>query len=191
MYSTQTRKTPHFLARLGRTAGLSILLAALLGACAATRESPLDTQIESSRVALQRFVDRDPDIQRWIDGAHAYAVYPEIGKGGFIAGGAFGRGIVFERGQPIGRTTVSQATFGAQIGGQTYRQVIFFEDEAALRTFQREQFEFSAQATAVAANAGAATSTSYERGVAVFVMTGGGLMAEATVGGQKFTYEPL
>jgi len=101
------------------------------------------------------------------------------------------RGIVFEQGSPIGRATVSQATIGAQIGAQSYSQVIFFRDEPALRRFQRESFEFSAQATAVAATEGKSATTSYEAGVAVFNMARGGLMAEASVGGQKFRYWSL
>ncbi len=160
-----------------------------LAGCASTPSE--DSQIREARSTLDRFVDRDPGLKAWIDGAHGYAVFPEIGKGGFVAGGAFGRGIVFERGEPVGRTTVSQATLGAQIGGQAYSQVIFFRDDAALRTFQRENLEFSAQATAVAATAGAAATTSYERGVAVFIMTRGGLMAEATIGGQRYRYTPI
>ncbi|QKK04100.1 MAG: hypothetical protein HND55_12315 [Pseudomonadota bacterium] len=161
----------------------------LIAACATSPSN--DSLITDSRAALQRFVDRDPDLQRWVDQAYGYAVFPDIGKGGFWVGGGFGRGIVYEQGKPVGRTSVSQATIGAQIGAQSYSQVIFFRDESALRSFQRENFEFSAQATAVAATAGAAATTSYERGVAVFIMSRGGLMAEATVGGQKFRYWSL
>ena len=161
----------------------------LMTGCASTPSD--DTLIRESRAALARFVDRDPGLQAWIDHAHAYVVFPEVAKGGLWVGGGFGRGIVFQQGQPIGRATVSQATIGAQIGAQSYSQVIFFQDEASLRVFQRENLEFSAQATAVAATAGAAATTSYERGVAVFLLVRGGLMAEATVGGQKFTFTPL
>lgn len=169
----------------------SLLAVALIfpSGCATT---PTDsTLISESRSALSRFVDRDPGLQRWIDNAHGYAVFPEVGKGGLVVGGAFGRGIVFERGEPIGRTSLTQGTVGWQAGIQTFAQVIFFQDEAALRTYQRENFEFSAQATAVAATAGAGATTSYERGVAVFILVRGGLMAEASVGGQKFRYTPL
>lgn len=168
---------------------LLLLPLALLIACAGTPSD--DRMMRESRAALERFVDRDPSLQDWIDNAHGYVVFPEIAKGGFWVGGGFGRGIVFERGEPIGRATTSQATIGAQIGAQSYSQVIFFRDDAALRTFQRGNLEFSAQATAVAASAGAAATTSYERGVAVFNMTRGGLMAEASVGGQRFTFERL
>lgn len=165
------------------------LLLALLAGCAATPSN--DTLISESRAAMTSFVDRDPGLQRWIDQAYGYAIFPTIGKGGFWVGGGFGRGIVFEQGQPVGRTSVSQATIGPQIGAQSYSQVIFFRDEAALRRFQRESFEFSAQATAVAATEGRAATTSYERGVAVFNFARGGLMAEASVGGQKFRYWSL
>lgn len=167
-----------------------ILIAILLSACATTPPS-LEVQQREAAATLLRFVENDPSLQAWVDGAHGYAIYPEISKGGFGIGGGFGRGLVFERGRLVGRTQVSQATIGAQIGLQSYSQVIFFRDEAALRTFQRENFEFSAQATAVAATAGAAATTSYERGVAVFILARSGLMAEATVGGQKFRYEAL
>jgi len=161
----------------------------MLGGCASTPSD--DSLIRESRTALESFVDRDPDLQRWIDHAQGYAVFPDIGKAGLWVGGGFGRGIVFEQGRPIGRTSVSQATIGAQFGAQAYSQVIFFENDAALSSFKRENFEFSAQATAVAATSGAAATTSYERGVAVFILVRGGLMAEATVGGQKFRYQPL
>lgn len=161
----------------------------LMTGCASTPSD--DSLIRESRTALESFVDRDPDLQRWIDHAQGYAVFPDIGKAGLWVGGGFGRGIVFEQGRPIGRTSVSQATIGAQIGAQAYSQVIFFENDAALTSFKRENFEFSAQATAVAATSGAAATTSYERGVAVFILVRGGLMAEATVGGQQFRYSPL
>ncbi|NEZ05219.1 hypothetical protein G4Y73_13770 [Wenzhouxiangella sp. XN201] len=168
---------------------LCLTLASLLAGCASTPSS--DTLISESRSALASFVDHDPGLQRWIDEAYGYTVFPNIGKGGFWVGGGFGRGIVFEQGKPVGRATVSQATIGAQIGAQSYSQVIFFRDESALRRFQRERFEFSAQATAVAATEGKAATTSYERGVAVFNHARGGLMAEASVGGQKFRYWSL
>jgi len=165
--------------------------ALLLAACASTPAPSLDVQQREAEATLMRFLENDPSLQAWVDGAYGYAIFPDISKGGFGFGGGFGRGLVFEQGRVVGRTQVTQATFGAQIGVQSYSQVIFFRDEAALRTYQRENFEFSAQAAAVAATAGAAATTSYERGVAVFILTRSGLMAEATVGGQKFRYEPL
>lgn len=175
--------------RLATTLLVTALAALFLASCATAPTK--DTMIRDAQATLERFIERDPGIRRWADQAHGYAVFPDIGKGGLWVGGGFGRGIVFQDGQPIGETTVSQATIGAQIGAQSYSQVIFFRDQQALDRFRNEQFEFSAQATAVAATEGAAATTSYERGVAVFIHARGGLMAEATVGGQKFRYWPL
>jgi lipid-binding SYLF domain-containing protein len=191
MSSLTTEKTENAMIRSMRlkSAVLALLVLGLTAGCATTPSN--DTLISESRVALQAFVDRDPDLQRWIDEAYGYAVFPNIGKGAFWVGGGFGRGIVFEQGEPVGRATVSQATIGAQIGAQSYSQVIFFRDESALRRFQSERFAFSAQATAVAATEGESATTSYERGVAVFLLARGGLMAEASVGGQKFDYWSL
>ncbi|MEE4296168.1 MAG: YSC84-related protein [Wenzhouxiangella sp.] len=170
-------------------ASITLLTLLIMVGCVSTPSD--DRMLRESRAVLDQFVAEDPGLRDWVSNAYGYAVFPEIAKGGFWVGGGFGRGVVFERGEPIGRATTSQATIGAQIGAQTYSQVIFFRDQAALRTFQRGNLEFSAQATAVAATAGAAATTSYERGVAVFNMTRGGLMAEASVGGQRFTYEAL
>ncbi len=172
------------------TIGAVVMLSALLfSGCAS---SPSDSvRIADARATLVRFVDRDPSLQEWVDHAHGYVVFPSVGKAGFGLGGSYGTGIVFERGEPIGRARSMQGTVGLQIGVQNFSQVIFFQDDASLRTFQRGNFEFSAQATAIVATAGAAATTSYERGVAVFIMGRGGLMAEATVGGQKFEYESL
>lgn len=169
----------------------SILLVTLLMIAGCVSTPSDDRMLRESRAVLDQFVSEDPGLRDWVSNAYGYVVFPEIAKGGFWIGGGFGRGVVFERGEPMGRATTSQATIGAQIGAQTYSQVIFFRDQAALRTFQRGNLEFSAQATAVAATAGAAATTSYERGVAVFNMTRGGLMAEASIGGQRFTYEAL
>jgi len=172
-----------------RLGALLALAALLVTGCASTPSS--ETLTHEARATLSRFVDSDPELQHWADHAYGYAVFPKIAKGGFWVGGGFGRGIVFEQGQAIGRTSVSQATIGPQIGAQSYSQIIFFEDQAALTIFRRENLEFSAQATAVAVTAGAAATTSYERGVAVFILIRGGLMAEVSIGGQKYSYLPL
>lgn len=176
-------------ARPAAIVALVAVLSTLFAGCAST---PSDSVlIADSRAALVRFVDRDPTLQEWVNHAHGYAVFPSVGKAGLGIGGSYGNGIVFERSQPVGTASMIQGTIGLQIGAQNFSQVIFFQDEAALRTFQRGNFEFSAQATAVAVSAGASTSTSYEKGVAVFILARGGLMAEASLGGQKFEYQPL
>jgi len=170
-------------------AGLGMFAALALGGCASTPST--NVRIADAQASILRFVDRDPGLQAWVDNAFGYAVFPSVGKGGFWVGGSYGRGIVFEHRAPIGSSRIIQGTVGAQIGAQNFAQVIFFEDEVALRNFQRGNFEFSAQATVVAVTAGAAATTSYDGGVAVFIMAKSGLMLEASVGGQKFEYEPL
>jgi lipid-binding SYLF domain-containing protein len=131
-----------------------------------------------------------PSIQKFFDNSFGYAVFPSVGKGGFVIGGAFGRGLVIVNERVDGYTSMSQATIGAQIGGQVYSQFIFFKDLIALDYFKRGNFEFGAQASAVAITASASVDSNYDAGVAVFTHADGGLMAEATIGGQRFSYTP-
>ena len=100
------------------------------------------------------------------------------------------RGLVIVNDRVDGYTTMSQATIGLQLGGQKYAQFIFFRDTVALGHFRRGNFEFGAQASAVAITAGASSDAAYDQGVAIFTQAAGGLMLEGTVGGQRFTYEP-
>ena len=153
----------------------------------------------------------------FIDDSYGYAVFPSIGKGGIGIGGAHGKGEVFAGGKRVGQVKMNQITYGLQLGGQVYSQMIFFRDERAFDDFTSGNFEFGAQATAVALTAGAQASTTtggggntssgtdadsskvnasekqYDgrSGMAVFTIAKGGLMYEATLGGQKFKYEPL
>ena len=133
----------------------------------------------------------DPGIQKFFDGSAGYAVFPTVGKGAIGVGGAHGKGLVIVNDKAIGKTSLSQITVGLSLGGQKYSQFIFFKDETALGHFQRGNYEMGAQASAVAVTAGASADADYDKGVAVFTNIGGGLMADASVGGQKFTYEEL
>ena len=145
--------------------------------------------------------------------AYGYVIFPTIGKGGFVVGGAYGEGLVFVNAKQVGTAEVTQLTAGFQVGGQAYSQIIFFEDEQAFRHFSSGNFEFSAQATAVAITAGVSAEANtgggmaagisggrndantahggYRKGMAIFTIAKGGLMGEAVLGGQKFTYTPL
>jgi hypothetical protein len=147
----------------------------------------------------------------FFDNSYGYAVFPTIGKGGVGIGGAHGDGRVYEQGTHVGNTTMTQVTIGLQFGGQAFSQIIFFEDKRAFDEFTSGNFEFGAQATAVAITAGAsaaATTTGdsagtsggkhdaktvgkYHKGLATFTVAKGGLMYEASLGGQKFSYTPL
>jgi len=141
--------------------------------------------------------------------AYGYAVFPTIGKAGIGLGGAFGKGRVYEKGKYIGDTSMTQASFGWQLGGEAFSQIVLFEDKRALTEFTKGNFEFSAEAKAVAitAAAGAAAGTtgtsagasagqndakaggSYHKGMATFTVVKGGLMYEAVLAGQKFGYK--
>jgi lipid-binding SYLF domain-containing protein len=141
--------------------------------------------------------------------SRGYAVFPSVGKAGVGVGGAYGKGRVFEQGKHIGDTSVSQLSVGLQLGGQAYSQIVFFEDERSLKEFTSGNFEFGAEASAVAitAAAGAKGSTAgssagasggkhdattkgkYHKGMATFTVAKGGLMYEASISGQKFTYK--
>ncbi|MFQ5935457.1 MAG: YSC84-related protein [Acidiferrobacterales bacterium] len=163
--------------------------------------SPLTTQagwdprkdaqlLKRSEDAIAAFKKRDPSLKAFFKQAYGYVVFPKITKGGLIIGGAHGRGVVYRKGKTIGRASISQGTFGLQAGGKTYRQIIFFKDEAALKRLLNGSLEFAAQATANAVRTGAAAEANYRSGVAVFSMATGGAMAEVSIGGQKFEYTP-
>ncbi len=145
---------------------------------------------KSSLAAIAEFKRADPSIDAFFNKAYGYAIFPEITKGGIGIGGAQGDGTVFEQGASVGSSEMSQVTVGLQLGGQTYREAIFFETKAALDNFKKGNFEFAAGASAVAVKSGASKAADYSQGVAIFTMAKGGLMFEASVGGQKFTYEP-
>src|SRR5690348_13797467 len=121
--------------------------------------------------------------------ATGYVIFPNVGKGAVGVGGAAGNGILFEKEQTTGRASLKQVSIGFQFGGQAYREVIFFENHAALDKFKQNKFEFSAQASAIAATEGASANVKYANGVMVFTQGKGGLMYEASIGGQKFTYK--
>ncbi|MEM7136271.1 MAG: lipid-binding SYLF domain-containing protein [Myxococcota bacterium] len=141
--------------------------------------------------ALTRFEEKDPSFRATLDKAAGYAVFPEVAKGGFIVGGASGRGEVYQGGQLIGHGHLSQGTIGFQIGGQKYAQVILFKTESALNRFKKNRFELSAEANANASDQGGAAKAKYADGVAILILPTSGLMAEASIGGEKLKFRPL
>jgi lipid-binding SYLF domain-containing protein len=152
---------------------------------------------------------QSPQVRTFFNNAYGYAIFPTIGKGGIIIGGAYGEGRVYKNGQRSGTTTMVQGTVGFQLGGQAFSEVIFFQDRRAYNEFIRDGFEFGAQASATAitvgaqaqvgtsgttagANAGTNNQTqhgNYIDGIATFTYTIGGLMYEASLGGQTFTFK--
>jgi lipid-binding SYLF domain-containing protein len=146
---------------------------------------------QDSKEAKVAFLKSDASMQRLFDNSYAYAIFPNVGKGAVVVGGAGGNGIVYHHGKIIGQANMVQATVGAQAGGEAYREVIFFENKDALDRFKDNKVEFSGQVSAVVVKSGASANVKYREGVSVFTEEKGGLMAEASVGGQKFTYKSL
>ena len=147
--------------------------------------------IVDSETAKTEFIKSDPLMKALFEKAYGYVIFPNVGKGGFGIGGAAGNGVVYEQNKRVGMAKLSQVSIGFQAGGQAYREVIFFESKNEMDRFKESRFEFSAQASAVAATEGASANVKYTNGVMVFTMQKGGLMYEASVGGQKFKFNKM
>lgn len=147
--------------------------------------------IPQANETINMFKKNDKSIQSFFAKSAGFAVFSNVGKGGLGIGGMNGDGVVFEKGNPIGYTELTAVTFGLQAGGQAFRELVFFQSKKDLENFKNGNLKFSAQVSAVAATAGAAAKTNFQNGLAVFTMAKGGLMYEASVGGQKFSYKPL
>lgn len=147
--------------------------------------------IEDADDAKSEFIRVDGQMSSLFANAYGYVIFPNVGKGAIGIGGAAGNGIVYEKGKVIGKASLTQISIGFQWGGQAYREVIFFESSKDLERFKENNIEFSAQASAVAATAGASANVKYADGVMIFSQIKGGLMYEASVGGQKFKFTPF
>lgn len=176
---------------------LSLTLASLLplagSACSNYREGGGDetaaqTLVSQARAAIDEVKAKDPSMSKFFDGSYAYVVFPRIAKGAAGVGAANGEGVFFEQGAPVGESEMTQVTVGFQLGGQSYSEFIFFQDKSHADVFKDGNLEFSANASAVAVKSGAAAANDFSNGMAVFTMPRGGLMFEASVGGQKFSY---
>ena len=163
---------------------LALLVPAAIGSGATADPSDV------ARV-IQKFKDKDPGLAKVFANAHGYAVFPTVGKGGMVVGAARGKGYVYQGGRLIGRSTLTQVSIGLQLGGQAYSEVVFFKDKAALDNFKTGRLKLDAQASAVALTARASADLAYRNGVAIVTMAKGGLMYEASVGGQKFSYKAI
>ncbi len=162
----------------------------LAGAVAATAADP-DRLSSDVGDTVQMFRTSNPRLQRLFDTAYGYAVFPSVGKGAIGIGGAEGRGEVFEKGALIGTAKLTQATVGAQLGAQSYSEVIFFESPKALDDFRDGKTALSADLSGTIAADGAGAEAKYQHGVLVDTMQRSGLMFEASIGGQHFSFTPL
>lgn len=180
-----------------RTHGLTCVLLAigvccLIGCSTAPKSTEQRAELSSEvQAALEAAKGTDPGLERFFDTAAGYAVFPTVGKGAVGVGGAYGRGQLFQNDQLVGYCSLTQASIGLALGGQSYTEIIFFEDQEALDRFKSDDYTFAAQASAVALKSGASANARYSDGVAVFTMGEAGLMVEASVGGQKFSFDPL
>ena len=188
----------------------SVLVAALVGPAALARasetvpdgmkksgdEATLDTQpgdtkdqaVKKAGQAIEELKRVDPGLDRFFDHAVGYAVFPTVGKGAIGIGGAHGTGVLYEKGIPTGKASITQLTVGPQLGGQAYTEVIFFKTKKVLKDFKKGEYAVAAEVSAVVAASGASANAKYVDDVSIFALPKGGAMAEASVGGQKFTY---
>ena len=139
---------------------------------------------------IAKFKAKDPGMEKIFSDAVGYAVFPTVGKGGLGIGGARGKGWVYQSGKLIGKSTLTQVSIGFQFGGQAYSEIVFFQTRQALDNFKLGHLKLDAQASAIALTARASTDLAYREGVAIVTMAKGGLMYEASVGGQKFSFSP-
>lgn len=163
-----------------------LALAASAGAWDPDEVEKLD---KGAKEAIATLLENDPDMQRFLDKSAAHVVIPTVGKAGLGIGGARGKGLLYEGGKPTAIVTLTQLSIGFQWGGQAYSEFLFFKDQTAVDDFKRGNYELGAQASAVAVTMGASADVDYNSGVAIFTQAKGGLMYEASVGGQKFKVE--
>jgi len=175
-----------------RGATVLILVTGLLISCSTAPSTPGDRDVllQQATTTMTEMSREDPGLDELTKKGYGYALFPEVAKGGLIFGGGYGRGVVYEQGQHIGYADLSQASFGLQVGGQTYSELIVFENKAALERLKQGRVELAADASAVILKTGAAANARFFDGFAVFVKPIGGAMAEASIGGQQVTYVP-
>jgi lipid-binding SYLF domain-containing protein len=168
------------------------LVAGLLISCSTAPSTPggRDVLLQQATATLSEMNREDPGLDELTRRSYGYAIFPEVAKAGLVFGGGYGRGVVYEQGQHIGYADLSQASFGLQVGGQTYSELIVFENKAALERLKEGRIDLAADASAVILKTGAAANARFVDGFAVFVRPIGGAMAEATVSGQQVTYVP-
>ena len=141
--------------------------------------------------AKTTLIQANNGLSKYFSKAAGYVLFPNVGEGGFIIGGASGNGVVYEHGKPVGMADLKKLDIGFQAGGQAIIEVIFFETKGALERFKEGHFKFSAEASAVIVESGGAVNAGYNDGVVAFALPKAGLMADASVGGQKFGYKPF
>src|SRR5690606_7405714 len=144
--------------------------------------------IEDAERAKKELIKKDKGLDRFFKNSSGYVIFPNVGEGGFILGGASGNGVVYENGKKIGMADLKKVDVGCQGGGQALVEVIFFETDEALERFKGGEYTITGDLSAVVVESGASENANYSDGVMVFTMPKAGLMADASVGGQRFKY---
>jgi lipid-binding SYLF domain-containing protein len=167
------------------------VVAGLLVGCATAPASRVeqDALLTQATSSLQQMRAENPSVSELVRRGYGYAIFPEVTKGGLVVGGAYGRGVVYEQGRHVGYSDLSHASLGLQAGGQTFSELLVFENKGALDRFKTGSLTFGADASAVILESGVATNVTFVDGVAVVVRPIGGAMVEASIGGQKFSYQ--
>jgi lipid-binding SYLF domain-containing protein len=181
--------TVHKTSHMKQTIRNVELTALLLGSgISVLADEELGTEADK---AIQVLQTTDSGLKSYFNSAAGYAVFPSVGKGGLFFGAEHGNGVVYEKGKRIGEATLTEINVGAQVGGQSFYEVIFFETPEALTNFKQSNYEMSAKVSAVVAAEGASANAKYRDGVMVFTLARNGLMLQAAIGGQKFKYKSL
>jgi lipid-binding SYLF domain-containing protein len=176
----------------GRGTMALLLAGSFLSGCstAPVTQEERNQLVQEATDALTQMRAADPGVDSLIRRGHGHAVFPEVVKGGLVFGGGYGRGVVYEQGQHIGYASLAQGSFGLQVGGHSYRELIVFENKAALDRFRENRLDFTADAEAVLADGGATANAQFIDGIVVVIGPRSGAMAQAAIGGQQITYEP-
>jgi lipid-binding SYLF domain-containing protein len=169
----------------------TILAALFVAALSPTLTARAEDLKAKSDEAVQNFKLADSSLTNFFASAAGYAILPGVGEGGFIFGGEHGDGLVYAKDKLVGKVNLSEFSVGAQVGGASFSEIIFFETKGALKTFEKSKWEMSAKVNANIAASGAAANAKYEQGVAVFTLPKGGAMVSAAVGGQKFEFKAV
>ncbi|HLV39599.1 lipid-binding SYLF domain-containing protein [Xanthomarina sp.] len=169
-----------------------IAVCLLLITVGVTAQNDKDKQVISdAENAKATLLEKDPGMEKFFDTSAGYVIFPNVGKGALIIGGSMGNGVVYEDEHIIGMANLKKLSVGLQVGGESIIEIIFFETEKALEKFKEGNFEFSARVSAVAADKGVSKDANYSDNVLVFALPTKGLMADTSVGGQKFEYHPF
>ncbi|TKD60524.1 YSC84-related protein [Flavobacterium sp. ASW18X] len=170
---------------------IALTLAMVCSTALTAQDKKQEKLIVDAHKAHEQLVKADTGLENFFTNSAGYVIFPNVGKGGFIVGGASGNGVVYENGNIAGYANLKKLNVGLQAGGQAIIEVIFFETEEDLAEFKTDNFQFSAEASAVAVKSGIAYNAKYKDGVAVFALPKAGLMADASVGGQKIEFTPV